>query len=144
VIYLLTNEPRDGKVGGMKRNSSERNGMTRIEIRQEGHKYATNAYFNQNMEAMMPWRGYEPGDKLKISSMIVLPHGDSPKAAAEVVFTAMNLDDRPNGAYERSLSVGDVVCLIDVQGVEHWLAVESVGYREIDKPQEDQIQGEPS
>lgn len=80
---------------------------------------------------------YTPGDRLKVSSVGVLEiEAENATAAASTVFRLLNADDRPNGAHERSLSVGDVIVV--EKGDSGWpnfegkrLAVEPVGFREV-------------
>jgi hypothetical protein len=80
---------------------------------------------------------YTRGDELKVSAAGVLDvRAESHTAAASQVFAMLNADDRPNGAVERSLSVGDV--LVVETGDSGWpnfegkrLAVDPVGFREV-------------
>ena len=80
---------------------------------------------------------YTRGDTLKASSVGVLEfEAPSHLAAASYVFALLNADDRPNGAHERSLSVGDV--LVVETGRSGWpdfegkhLAIEPHGFREV-------------
>ena len=94
-------------------------------------KYGSNVYFNQNPLAML--NGYQEGDPLKPSVMVVFPTGADPAEAANVVFAELNKDTRPNGKIERSLSVGDVVRIVQLYG-DTWLACEGIGWKEISNP----------
>lgn len=47
--------------------------------------------------------------------------------AAEAAFRLLNADDRPNGAYQRPLSVGDAVRVAS-DGGEEWWYVEALGF----------------
>jgi hypothetical protein len=94
--------------------------------------YTFTAYFNTERDAM--WKGYMDGDALIPSTVYV----DYPVAgtgvthAASNVFGMLNMDDRLNGQVERSLSVGDVVC---IDGLDRtWLVVEGMGFKNIDAP----------
>jgi len=102
-------------------------------------KYGVNVYYNENVRSSFVL-GYQKSDPLKMSSVVIFPDADSPEEAANVVWTLLNRDDRPNGDTERSLSVGDVVKIIvpptHVKDwpEEVWLAVEIVGWKRIDNP----------
>ena len=67
--------------------------------------------------------------------------GDTPEQAANQAWECLNDDLRPNGKYERSLSVGDLVKLTRQAQVKSpdlvvviWLAVEGRGFRQVDGP----------
>lgn len=94
-------------------------------------KFGANAYFNEDSSFI---RGYAEGDRLTPSTMVMFPDAETPERAAETVFTWMNDDRRPNGRTERSLSVGDVVKIIDPERGDFWFTVEGVGWRSIDNP----------
>ena len=59
---------------------------------------------------------YRAGDRLvQVWQMSVDPEpNDTPEALAEVMWVAMNADDRPTGQFFRSMCVGDVVVVDDV------------------------------
>jgi hypothetical protein len=59
---------------------------------------------------------YHPGDRLvQVWQMAVNPEpDDTPESLAEVMWVAMNADDRPTGKFFRSMCVGDVVMVDDV------------------------------
>lgn len=92
--------------------------------------YHCTAYFNKTSR----FNPYTEGDTLTPSKLGVLTFmSETPEAAASDVFTALNADDRANGRYERSLSVGDVVVLEADDNPAHVtrLACEPVGWREV-------------
>lgn len=102
-------------------------------------KFGANIYFNENIGSSF-MNGYQDGDPLKLSVVVMFPDGNSPEEAANVVFHYLNADDRPNGQTERSLSVGDVVKIIvpptheGGEGEFVWLACENLGWRRIQEP----------
>jgi len=62
---------------------------------------------------------------------------DKTVRACERVFRAMNQDDRPNGARERSLSVGDMVFVVAEDGGGSYVEcfrVDPVGFDRADMP----------
>lgn len=72
--------------------------------------------------------GFHPGDFFLIQSEFVEiegPYAEDEAALAEI-WRYFNADDRPNGSYQRSLSVGDVIYL---EGTVY--AIESVGFRRL-------------
>lgn len=92
-------------------------------------------------------QGYKPGDPLLQSELEPFPVSieaiegvglfdmAAGAGACEIVFAAMNQDDRPNGQTERSLSVGDVV------KVEHgdevgWFSIKNFGVALLKDPPE--------
>lgn len=100
------------------------------------------AYFNETSR----FNAYTPGDKLTASKLGLMTvevddgaeiEGDLFKIAADKLFAKLNRDDRPNGAFERSLSVGDVIvvelptpCCSECPGwVTKRLACEPVGWK---------------
>src|SRR4029077_129889 len=94
--------------------------------------------FNQRPGAML--NGYREGDRVEISTVVIFPEADSAQSAAEEVFALLNMDNRPNGQTERSLSVGDVVKIIvpprypEGEGYIAWYSIENVGIRPIRQP----------
>lgn len=102
--------------------------------------YVAQPWFNTRPEAMAD--GYREGDHLVLSEVSMAPEAESPEAAADVVFAALNADERPNGKRERSLSVGDVVAILtpaEHEGASSfatWLACDLIGWRSIDEPVE--------
>jgi len=98
--------------------------------------YGAHFFLNQNMHAML--RGYEEGDPLKLSTLVIFPVGETPMKAAEQIFRLTNADNRPNAHIERSMSVGDVVRIMggnergEIQ--EWWFACADIGFTEISKP----------
>jgi hypothetical protein len=76
--------------------------------------------------------GYNESSPMKPSMVGDIPVDvESVEQAADEVFVLLNMDDRPNGQHERSLSVGDVVLVKAGSEPVKALAVEGVGFREI-------------
>ena len=75
--------------------------------------------------------GYDPKRAVLVESMLspmnMSVAGDD-FAACEQVFYLMNRDERENGQYERSLSVGDVVAVED-----RFYAVADMGFVRVDE-----------
>jgi hypothetical protein len=96
-----------------------------------------------NLDPMAMTLGYQPGDPLRCVFFFERPWPEqdgrllSPKemaiAAAEDVFVVFNSDDRPNGRYSKSFSVGDVVEVSYGDGTT-WLACAIIGFVEIEDP----------
>lgn len=72
---------------------------------------------------------FEPGAELRQSHYPVQVQADSPQAAAELAFQALNADDRPNGQVERSVSVADLLHVHEVGGENQIFIVERLGFR---------------
>ena len=75
--------------------------------------------------------GYRDGDPL-VRSMVgtlEIKAGDIMEAL-ETAFERLSRDTRPNGANERSLSVGDVL-KVETDTGERWYSCERTGWREI-------------
>lgn len=93
---------------------------------------------NLIINAMFSTRGYQDGDPLRCVYM--LPGGfraerfPTLKAGmidiADTLFEQFNQDDRPNGKYSKSLSIGDVVQIHYGDGVMS-LACDPLGWREV-------------
>jgi hypothetical protein len=92
-------------------------------------KHTTHAYLNTRRDAMCA--GYAPSDLVTPSEAGPLTiDADCIRDAASRTFGMLN--DRP-GATERSLSVGDVIHVVnDTHAV--WLTVEALGFDLIDAP----------
>lgn len=94
---------------------------------------------NLNMEALWPTRGYQPGDRLRCvyECDAFMPETGEPKEKfcriAENMFEMFNRDDRPNGQYAKSMSVGDVVQINYGDG-RVFLACASLGFVEVEDP----------
>ena len=103
-------------------------------------KYGANIFFNQNPQAMMPWRGFQDGDDLRISRVAVFPEAESAEEAANEVWRLLNMDNRPNADTERSVSVGDVLRIVvppafpNGEGHFEWFACADVGWTPIKQP----------
>ena len=78
------------------------------------------------------FQGLRPGDPLVASETVLAVEAADAGVAAEQVFAALNRDERPNRRSERSLSVGDVVVLIEEHGRPTAWAVEMLGFRPVD------------
>lgn len=92
---------------------------------------------NLNLGAM--WKGYGPGDRLRcvyeLDFDAQVQHfatvKDAMYAVAENMFIKFNRDDRPNGHYAKSMSVGDVVEISYGDG-RIFLACDKLGFVEVD------------
>lgn len=75
---------------------------------------------------------FSSGDRLEVSKLgrVEVKAADVYDAAEEF-FTMLNRDDRPNGSYERSLSVGDVIVVEDETGTHTVLACDPHSWREV-------------
>lgn len=83
--------------------------------------------------------GFEDGrgrdgtpSELRPSRHFVQVAGDETQAAEEA-FEWFNRDDRPNGRNERSVSVGDVIVLSGHDRLRRFMAVEGVGFRQVQR-----------
>lgn len=110
-------------------------------------EYAVRAFFNESRNRFFE---YHPGDRLVPSilnpvSLHVQEMNTPPEhltrreqlvilaqAAAEIMYHTMNVDSRPNGKYERSLSVADVVSVEFPDGQLVVLACAEVGWKEVE------------
>lgn len=77
--------------------------------------YTVTPYFNTTRNRF--W-GYEPGDRMQMSVLACVPgqmtvDAACPEQAASMTFYNLNQDDRRNGKFETSLSVGDLVVVCD-------------------------------
>jgi hypothetical protein len=91
---------------------------------------------NLNTAAM--WQGYQPGDRLRCVWELeaFLPGKnlkDEIKMLAEEMFRMFNQDNRPNGKFAKSMSVGDVVQINYGDG-RVFLACDKLGFVEVDDP----------
>lgn len=94
---------------------------------------------NLNLSAM--WDGYKPGDRLRCvwetHAEVHLLTGEEIRDAllhlAETMFLTFNRDDRPNGKFAKSMSVGDVV-QIDYGDGRIFLACDKLGFVEVEDP----------
>lgn len=86
------------------------------------------AYAFQNLDGdfISP---YAEGDRLQLSYVGVID-GTPDESACESIFERLNRDDRENRYLAPSLSVGDVVTLVDGEEVYSW-AVEPNGFRRV-------------
>ena len=90
-------------------------------------------FFNETSR----FEAFTRGDRLTASKLGPLEiEAGTHEAAATKVFALLNSEDRPNGAFERSLSVGDVIVVERGEsGRENFegrhLAVEPHGFRNI-------------
>jgi hypothetical protein len=77
--------------------------------------------------------GYVAGDRLVASEFVTFVQEDGELAACDRLFALLNADSRPNGATERSMSVGDVAW---VKGhfSEEWYACQPIGWKRIHPP----------
>ena len=98
--------------------------------------YTVQIHFNETPEHR--FSGFEHGDTLVPSKLepfrLASP---SPESVAEDVFALFNRDDRANGSFERSVSVGDVIQLtqeLPTGEIHIWMAVEGSGFRQVDGP----------
>jgi len=92
---------------------------------------AVYAFFNTGAGMFF---GYKTGDPMTASRLNpFVVNAESDDSALETVFSLMNADDRPNGQYERSLSVGDTAMVEQPDGTLKLYACESVGWKEIAK-----------
>ena len=121
-------------------------------------RYAVTAYLNNSMlpatrALSAGWQpskhsidvlgGYKHGDKLWRSDHgLDITADELPASVGEHefnmrlcdrLFQHLNQDERPNGATERSLSMGDVVAVSTPQGTTYY-ACENVGWRHIAPP----------
>lgn len=78
--------------------------------------------------------GYAPGDPLVMSECAFTSDSDNTLALAAGIMRILNDDERPNGARERSLSVGDLICFMDDDGQESWYTAKPVGFNRLDEP----------
>lgn len=78
--------------------------------------------------------GYAPGDPLVLSECAFTSDSDNEFALASGIFMILNEDERPNGKNERSLSVGDLICFMNDEQKETWLAVQPVGFHRLSDP----------
>jgi hypothetical protein len=60
-------------------------------------------------------------------------HFSDPVDLAEAAFEFFNRADRPNGQYERSVSVGDVIAIFSFRCGSRFYAVENVGFEEVSR-----------
>jgi hypothetical protein len=84
------------------------------------------AFQNQDGDFISP---YAEGDRLQLSYVGVID-GAPDESACESIFERLNRDDRENRYVAPSLSVGDVITLIDGEEVYSW-AVERNGFRRV-------------
>ena len=99
--------------------------------------YITQAFFNETHGSRFD--KYRDGVELVPSKLEpFFTYGTTPERAADEAFAALNHDSRPNGSFERSLSVGDLIRLhlhdVGEVGIVIWLAVEGRGFRQVDGP----------
>lgn len=90
------------------------------------------AYFNETRGSR--FERYVPGATLVASKLGPLDvEAESHEEVADKVWRMLNMDDRPNGKFERSLSVGDVLVIerVGPDADTKRLAAESVGWREV-------------
>lgn len=83
------------------------------------------------LEHMPMLDGYRAGDDLLRSQIEFDVEADSAENACSQVFRELNVDERPNGHSERSLSVGDLVALYSADVLVAVYAVEAVGFRRL-------------
>lgn len=82
--------------------------------------YLVTAHFNLDRRGAS-FDGYQSHHPLIRSGYGAFPvEAESVVAAAEATFAVLNLDDRPNGQLEPSLSMGDVLLIVDADGREYW------------------------
>jgi hypothetical protein len=112
----------------------------RAKRHREGDHHLTSYRLYRNLTSR--FSGYTPGDLLWFDAThFTLDHGPgvADTALAAVVFAVHNDDDRPDGAYAPSLSVGDVVALDWDSPAIRFLAVDWLGVTEIEGPGHAQI-----
>jgi len=99
--------------------------------------YLTQAFFNETRGSR--FERYEEGVELVPSKLEPFyTYGTTPEQAAQEAWHSLNIDERANGSFERSLSVGDLIRLhlhdVGEVGIVIWLAVEGRGFRQVDGP----------
>lgn len=62
-----------------------------------------------------------------------LINAEDPEEACEMLYAAYNADERPHGYRGRSMSVGDIVILLDDSGEESAWFCDSIGFRKLKK-----------
>lgn len=105
--------------------------------------YAVSIFFNETrggrFEKFMPGNTLVRGNMRNGSQKSFLVTADTPEGAANQAHMFFNRDDRPNGASERSLSVGDVVRVKESTALDKpngelvYLACERIGWVPIDQ-----------
>jgi hypothetical protein len=84
--------------------------------------------------------GYRETDQL-VESEVVIYHGSGTfEGAARHAWNVLNADERPNGPRERSLCVGDVLCVTNLGGEAMWFVVKGVGFETIPEPPQEGIE----
>lgn len=94
---------------------------------------------NLNLAAML--RGYRPGDQLRCvwESEASIDYDETVTPPqylhemAESLFVMFNHDNRPNGKFAKSMSVGDVI-QFDYGDGRMFLAVDTMGFVEVEDP----------
>lgn len=81
---------------------------------------------NENVMAMMPWRGYEEGDKLAEASSCMFDGVD----VEEIAEKAFRFWNRGFDYSHRSASVGDVL-VMSMSDAVIAVAIEATGFRRI-------------
>ena len=79
------------------------------------------------------WRGYEPGHALRRADATRIFLANNEMEAVERAFMFWNADDRPNGRFAPSMSVGDVV-KVEHNGSTTFLACERLGWKVVPAP----------
>lgn len=80
-------------------------------------------------------QGFRDGDPLRAGPALDCI-AETPQAAAEQAFAFYNADERPNRFSERSVSIGDVACVRDVDEPTdiQWWAYRAIGVEQVDPP----------
>jgi len=79
------------------------------------------------------FNGFNATDELSLAGAAALDL-EMNATGAERVYAHFNADDRPNGHYAPSCSVGDVITLVTRLGAARSYAVEPVGIRRLRAP----------
>lgn len=95
--------------------------------------YAVTAFFNLNMrEAGFDGFAGQPLITSGLGERLI--DAESVQAAAELTFRDLNMDDRPNGRMERSLSVGDVIRVVAPHEARtYWLSCSNLRWTLLDE-----------
>lgn len=102
--------------------------MIETTTQKESTMYLVRPLFNTDRETV--FSGFGATSALVASRHVVQATGETPLEAAEQAFAIFNRDDRPNGYDERSLSVSDVVQVMNAKtGDIVFASVESVGFQ---------------
>lgn len=80
------------------------------------------------------FNGFNATDELSLAGELAI-EAEMSELGAERVYVRFNADDRPNGSYAPSCSVGDVITLVTRRGgAARSYAVELIGLRRLSAP----------